>query len=168
MHREIARAEGERLLKLRAAAHIATGADGQSEILLSWLARPASLATATIANDPIRAHEVLALLLAQWPELSKTDSLREEAEDAVMTIVHAACRSPAGPRTLPEFLNVVAEWLSGLRYRDPGHWCWTRAQKATVARILDRFKEQHSNRQKALEDHLAGKDATQDSRASGL
>jgi len=45
------------------------------------------------------------------PELSKTDSLREEAEDPVMTLVHAACRSPAGPRTLAEFLNAVAEWL---------------------------------------------------------
>jgi hypothetical protein len=144
---------------LRAAAHIATGADArkeQSETLLAWLGRPESLPTATIGNDPTRAHEVLVLLLRHWSAFSANASLRKEAEDVVMTIVYAACRSPAEAGTPADFLNAVLTWLRDLPLNGPVHPCWTPAQKHTVVQLLDRFKEQHSTHERALAAHLAG------------
>src|SRR5262249_19745458 len=102
---------------LRAAAHIATGGDArreQSETLLAWLRMPARLPPARVLSDPIRAHEVLALLLRHWPALSANISLRKEAEDVVMVIVYPACRSPAEAGTPAAFLGAVVTWLRDL------------------------------------------------------
>jgi HEAT repeat protein len=134
---------------LRAAAHIATGADAKkegSETLLAWLGRPANLPTGTVAGDPARAHEVLQLLLRHWAGLAANTSLRSEAEEAAMTIVHAAC-----PASAP----------ASSTYR-----CWTPAQKQTVVQFADRLKEHHSVHEWALAGHLAREDAAPESRAT--
>jgi hypothetical protein len=145
----------QQLGPLRAAAHIATGAKEQTELLLAWLGQPTFFPVATIANDPNNALKVLDLLLQQWSALSAISSLRKEAEEAVMTVIYAACRTPAQASTWPDFFNALGAWLRDLPLNGPVHACWTPAQKRTVELLLDRFKEQHSTYEKALADHLS-------------
>jgi HEAT repeats len=142
---------------LRAAAHIATGADArkeQTETLLAWLGRPATPPLAAIANDPAGAHKVLELLLRHWSALSTVTSLRKEAEETVMSVIYAACRTPTDATTWSDFLNALNAWLVDLPMNGPVHPCWAPAEKRTVEKLLVSFKEQHSTYETALADHL--------------
>ena len=146
---------------LRAAAHVATGADAKKEggeLFLAWLGRPAALPLATVADNPAEAHKVLQLLTDNWAALSKEPRAREEAENAAMAAIEAACRTPAGTSSVAEFARASLAWLRDLPTEGPVHRCWTPEQKPTVEKLLADFKQSHSTHEKALEAHLKSED----------
>jgi|GEM_PF-2762784 len=143
--------------RLRAIAHLATGADEKKEqtpLLLSWLGRPAEVPTETVANNPENAHRVLKLLLSQWSEISKVALARTEAEARVMDIIYAACRAPAQERSVSDMFQTVVIWLRNLPLDGPVQSCWTYDERRTVEQLQAKFKEKGSTHAQALADHL--------------
>jgi HEAT repeat protein len=143
---------------LRAATHIAIGADEktqQAETMLAWLGKPSIPPLVTIADDPAGAYKVLALILEHWSELLAIASIRREAEEAVMNIIYAACHTSPEVNTVTDFLAAAGAWLRNLPLSGPLHQCWSAAQKSTVEGLLDKFKEQKSTFARPLADHLA-------------
>ena len=69
--------EGEATSWLRAAAHITTGADEDSELLLAWLGQPAAWPIDSVADNPAAAHKLLKLIAINWATLSKEPRTRE-------------------------------------------------------------------------------------------
>jgi len=143
----------------RAATRIATGADAKkegSELLLAWLGRPATLPLDSVADNPSQAQRVLQLLTDSWAALSNVPRAREEAENAAMAAIEAACRTPTETTNLADFARASIAWLRGLSIEGPGHRCWTPEQRRTVEALLVDFKESHSIHEKALVEHLQG------------
>ena len=141
----------------RATAHILTGADQKhedSELLLAWIGRPHALPLATVADKPAAAHKVLELLTNRWAALSKEPRAREEAENAAMAAIEAACRTPAETSNFADLARASLAWLQDLPTEGPVRRCWTPAQRATVETLLADFKESHSTHERALEAHL--------------
>jgi HEAT repeat protein len=147
--------------RLRAAAHIATGADAKkegSELLLAWLGRPVALPLETVADNPAQAQKVLQLLTNNWVDLSKEPRAREEAENAAMAAIEAACRTPGEASSLADFASASVAWFRDLPIEGPVHRCWTPEQKPTVEKLLADFKQSHSTHVKALEAELKAED----------
>ena len=144
---------------LRAAAHLATGADvkgEQSEVLLAWLGTPPNLLPLKfVENQPAAGHVILALLLKHWSALVETDRLREEAEDHVIRVIAASCRSPADASTTAQWIGSLWAWVKNLPLEGPVQRCWTPDEKRTVEALLGRFKEANSSHTQTLEQHLA-------------
>jgi hypothetical protein len=146
---------------LRAAAHVATGADAKnegSELLLAWLGRPTALPLDSVKADPAQAQKVLQLLTDNWAALSKEPRAREEAENAAMAAIEAACRTPGETRSLADFASASVAWLRDLPIEGPVHRCWTAEQKPTLEKLLADFKESNSTHLKALEADLKAED----------
>ncbi len=143
---------------LRAAAHVASGAEAKSELLLAWLGRPASQPLESVADNPAQAHIILQLLTNNWAILSKGQRAREEAENAIMAAIEAACRTPVETSSLADFAHAAVAWLLDLPFEGPVHHCWTPEQKRTVEALLASFKEAHSTHSRALAEHLKGED----------
>jgi len=142
---------------LRAAAHVATGADDKregSELLLAWLGRPAALPLDSVVDNPTQAQKVLQLLTNNWAVLSNEPRAREEAENAAMATIEAACGTPAETSSLAEFARASFAWIRDLPTEGPVHRCWMPEQKPTVEKLLADFKDSHSTHEKALEAHL--------------
>ena len=141
----------------RAAAHVLTGADQKhedSELLLAWIGRPNAWPLATVSDNPVAAQRILQLLTNHWAQLSQEPRAREEAENAAMAAIEAACRTPAETSSLADFVRASLAWLQDLPTEGPVHRCWTPEQKPTVEKLLADFKESHSTHEKALEAHL--------------
>ncbi len=141
----------------RAAAHVLTGADQRregSELLLAWIGRPNTWPLATVTDNPAAAQRILQLLTTHWAALSKQPRAREEAENAAMAAIEAACRTPAETSGLADFARAFLAWLQHLPTEGPVHRCWTPEQKLTVEKLLADFKLSHSTHEKALEAHL--------------
>ena len=120
---------------LRASVHVATGGDDKnegSEMLLAWMGRPAELPLDTVMDNPAQAQKVLQLLTNNWAVLSTEPRAREEAENAAMAAIEAACRTPAETSSLADFARASLAWLQDLPTEGPVHRCWTPEQKATV------------------------------------
>jgi hypothetical protein len=97
--------------RFRAAAHVATGADAKkegSELLLAWLGRPEALPLVSVADNPAQAQRVLKLLTDNWAALSSVPRGREEAENAVMAAIQAACQTPTETSSLVIYLTTDA------------------------------------------------------------
>ena len=142
---------------LRAAAHVATGADakkGGSELLLAWVGRPAAWPTDSVAYKPAAAQKVLELLTDNWAALSSAPRSHEEAENAAVAVIDAACRTPGETSSFADFARASIAWLRDLPIEGPVHRCWTPEQKRTVEALLADFKESHSTHEKALEADL--------------
>ena len=141
----------------RAAVHIGTGADARkegSELLLAWLGRPAAWPLDTVADNTAAAERVLQLLTNNWAALSTEPRAREEAENAAMTVIEAACAMPGETRSLADFVHASIAWLRDLPIEGPVHRCWTPQQKRTVEALLADFEESHSTHEKELEADL--------------
>ena len=149
--------EDEAVGLFRAAAHVATGGDAKkegSELLLAWLGRPAALPLESVADNPAAAHQVLELLTDNWAALSSEPRAREEAENAAMAAIEAACRTPGETSSLADFARASIAWLRDLPIEGPVHRCWTPEQKGTVEALLADFRKSHSTHEKALEADL--------------
>ena len=97
---------------------------GGSELLLAWPVRPAAPPLDSVADNPVQGQKVLQLLTDKWAALSKMPRAREEAENAAMAAIGAACpakraTSPISPAPLPHspLLDARAE---GHRRKAPG------------------------------------------------
>ena len=146
---------------LRAAAHVATGADARnegSEILLAWLGRPSTLPRDSVKDNPAAAHQFLQLLTNNWTALTKEPRARDEAENAAMAAIESACRQPSETDSLADFARASVAWLRDLSITGPVHRCWTSEQKRTVEALLADFKESRSTHEKALEADLKAED----------
>jgi HEAT repeat protein len=146
---------------LRTAAYVATGADAKkegSELLLAWLGRPAALPLNTVENEPAAAHRFLKLLTDNWAALSKEPRARDEAENAAMAAIQAACRAPSETSSFADLARASFALLRDLPIEGPIHGCWTREQKSTMERLLADFKASHSTHEKALEADLKSED----------
>ncbi len=160
--RDIDAAGSEATGWLRAAAHIATGADTKqegSELLLAWLGHPAALPSDSVADKPGAAHEVLELLTNNWAAIAKEPRAREEAENAAMAAaVNAACRTPAETDNFADLARAASAWVRDLPFEGPVHRCWSSEQKSTVEELLTDFKESHSTHENELAAHLKGEE----------
>ena len=160
--RDIDAAGSEATGWLRAAAHIATGADTKqegSELLLAWLGHPAALPSDSVADKPGAAHEVLELLTNNWAAIAKEPRAREEAENAAMAAaVNAACRTPAETDNFADLARAASAWVRDLPFEGPVHRCWSSEQRSTVEKLLTDFKELHSTHENALAAHLKGEE----------
>jgi HEAT repeat protein len=145
---------------LRAAAHIAIGADGKdgSERLLAWLGAPDALPRDSVANNPAEAQKVLQLLTDHWKELSISQRTRIEAENTAMAAIEAACRAPTETSSLAEFLRASIAWLRDLPIEGPVRRCWTSDQRRTLGVLLTDFNESHSTHAEALAALLRSED----------
>ena len=146
---------------LRFAAHLATGADAKkegSELLLAWLGRPVALPLDSVADNPAQAQKVLQLLSNNWAALSKEPRGREEAENAAMAAIEAACQTPSETSNLADFVRASSAWLRDLPIEGPVHRCWTPEQRRTVEVLLADFKASHSTHEKMLAAHLKTED----------
>ncbi len=142
---------------LRASVHVATGGDDKnegSEMLLAWMGRPAELPLDTVMDNPAQAQKVLQLLTNNWAVLSTEPRAREEAENAAMAAIEAACRRPAETSSLADFARASLAWPQDLPTEGPVHRCWTPEQKAAVEKLLADFRESRSTHEKALEADL--------------
>ncbi len=142
---------------LRAAAHVATGADDKkdgSELLFAWLGRPDALPLDSVGNNPAEAHRVLQLLTDNWAALSSSQRTRVEAENAAMAAIEAACQVPTETSSLAEFVRSSIAWLRDLPIEGPFHRCWTSDQRRTVEALLAHLKKSHSTHAQALAAHL--------------
>ncbi|MFC6739818.1 HEAT repeat domain-containing protein [Methylobacterium tardum] len=143
--------------RLRAAGHIATGADArneQAETLLSWLGWPLAPPIDQVRNNPDAAHATLSLLLQHWPALVSTPGLRDEAEARAMSIVYAACHTLKEAGTWSQLVSLGLKWLQYLPSDGLVQRCWTLDQKHTLEHLLKKFQESNSAYQRALADHL--------------
>jgi hypothetical protein len=112
----------------------------------------------SVADNPAQAQRVLQLLTDKWAALSSVPRAREEAENAAMAAIEAACRTPAETSSLVEFVRASVAWLRDLPIEGPVHRCWTAEQRRTVEALLDDFKEFHSTHEQALTAHLRSED----------
>ena len=108
----------------------------------------------SVADNPAAAQKVLQLLTDNWAALSSEPRAREEAENAAMAAIEAACRTPGETRSLADFARASIAWLRDLPIEGPVHRCWTPEQKRTVEALLADFRKSHSTHEKALEADL--------------
>jgi hypothetical protein len=141
--------------KLRALAHIVTGADTKhegSEVLLAWLGRPFVAPLSTIANNPIAAHEVLKTFDRYWPAIAANAGLRQEAEGRVVDVVHVACGTPVEGKSSDHGIGAALLWLCNQMLDVSMQRCWTGEQRRTLEHLLDGFQE--AGYKDALKAHL--------------
>jgi hypothetical protein len=127
--------------RLRALAHIITGADTKhegSEVLLAWLGKPESFPP---IENSAAAHQYLSVFAQHWWAIFNYPSLRQEAEEKVTQIVHLACATPVRVGHDDHWSQNAASWIWYLIFQGPVHRCWSAEQLRILEYLAENFDD---------------------------